>query len=130
MSYEDLAKETWETEQHSRQFNPSTGEENATVLLKDRFEICLVENEDSQFQYFWQLSIEDWEQTGDLFLERFEKLMKKMRMARQNKRTLVSNYEKKIEERAHLVRGKSGNIDSKLQDMRKGGEGVLKGKVS
>jgi hypothetical protein len=130
MSYEDLAKETWETEQQSRQLATSSGQGNATEPLKDRFELYLREGEDSQFEYFMQLPIEEWEQTGDLFLERFAGLMKKMRVARQQKRTLVSTYEKTIEERERLVRGKSGNLDNKLQDMRKGGEGVLKGRVS
>lgn len=133
MSYDSLAKETWDLEHHERGDNKSDGLPTSEDDLKARFETCLkeeipVSNEfpPNQVAFFTKLSIEQWEQTGDLFLEKFEELIKKMRTSRQNKRKLVSTFEKQIGEREEVVRSKSIAVELKLNTMKKGGESVLR----
>jgi hypothetical protein len=131
MAYQDLKKETWETESHGRQHMQPDGQKRVVEPLKDRFEMCIKEEDRNiQFDFLKQLSMAEWEEIGDLFIERFGEIMKKMRMARQNKRNLVSDFENRIEGREALVRRKSENLEVKFRDMKKGGEGVLRGKIS
>lgn len=133
MSYEVLAKETWDLEHHERENKQSDGLPISENDLKARFEGCLEEEvpesntfPPNQVEFFTKLSIEQWEQTGDLFLDKFADLMKRMKASRQNKRQLVAKFERRIEEREHLVRSKSGVVEMKLNTMKKGGESVLR----
>lgn len=131
MDYQDLANEAWDIDPHDKPQVQSTPPERAPESIKDRFERILKEEEiDNQYAIVKTLSMEEWEQTGELFIDRFGELMKKMIKARQDKRALVYEFEKKIEERERLIRTKSVKLEKNLLDMKKGGEGVLRGKLS
>jgi hypothetical protein len=82
-----------------------------------------------QVEFFESLSMEDFERTGDLFIDKFTDLMQKIKQARKNKREMILGFEKEIEAREKVVRGKSENLDKMLVDMRAGGQAVLRGKV-
>lgn len=131
MKYQDLKGQTWEIDPNAKSSTPAPQDGQPTLSLKDRLENCIQDMEPAvQFDYFQHLSMAEWEETGDILIDRFGEILKKIKNARQKRRVIVSGFEKKIEEREDLVRGKSAILEKKFRDMKKSGEGVLRGKLS
>lgn len=132
MTFADLKKELWDAElgaqpggqkrQNPTQTQDYTVEEGIEYVVQH-------EGAEAQVQFFEDLSMQEFEQAGDILIGKFSDLMKKITEARKNKRKIVSDFEKEIEAREKAVRGKCENLDKQLNDMRSGGEGVLRGKV-
>lgn len=131
LNYQDLKGQTWENDPHAKSAALSRREGDPALSLEDRLKTCVDKMEpEAQFAFFQHLSMAEWEETGEILIERFGDIMKNMRLARQKRRAMVSDFEKKIEQREFLVRGKSAILDKKFKDMKKGGEGVLRGKLA
>lgn len=96
--------------------------------LGDRLRFYSGRGEDVQAQFFTQMSVRDWEDSGDWFLEQFGDIVKKMKEARQAKRKTVEQYETEISNREDAVRRKKESIDRKLSNLRHDGEAMMKGK--
>ena len=128
--YQDLKSQTWEKDPHAKSAaSAQKGKDHAS--LEDRLKACVdMTDQLAQYEFFQQLSMTEWEESGEILIDRFGAIMKNMRLARQIRRTLVSDFEEKIEQREALVRGKSAILDKKFKDMKKGGEGVLSGGFS
>jgi hypothetical protein len=135
MNYKDLKDETWEPEKHARASNLPEKLQDRTIPLSDRFQSCVnldldkVETQEIQVEFFANMSSAEWEEAGDLFIGRFADIMTKLKDARQVKRKIATHFEKLIEEREAVIRGKSENLDMDFEEMRKGGEGVIRGKI-
>jgi hypothetical protein len=131
LKYQDLKGQTWENDPHAKSSVPARQEGDPAPSLEDRLKTCVDEMDaETQFAYFQHLSMAEWEETGEILIDRFGQIMKNMRLARQKRRAMVSDFEKKIEQREVLVRGKSAILGKKFTDMKKGGEGVLRGKLA
>jgi predicted Holliday junction resolvase-like endonuclease len=74
--------------------------------------------------------MDEWEDSGDWFVERFNDLVKRMKDARQAKRKLAMEFEEEIANREEAVRKSKESVELELRTMKKGGEEVLKSKVS
>lgn len=135
MTYQKLKDETWESEKHGR--TPALPQElkDPEISLEKRFQNCVKldgdkeETQEIQVEFFAKLSTAEWEEAGDLFVGRFAEIMTKLKEARQAKRKIATDFEKKIEQREAAIREKSEKLDSDFAEMRKGGEGVIRGKV-
>ena len=130
MAYKDLKKETWDPKTFIlKRANPA-GTQNPEFSLEDCIEYTVQhESAENQVQFFQDMSMEEFEEAGDFFIDKFADLMKKIKEARKKKRELVTAFETEIETREKAVRGKSETFDKQFKDMRAGGEGVLRGKV-
>jgi hypothetical protein len=135
MTYQVLKDETWESEKHGRTSTLPQELQDPAIPLGKRFNRCLnldgnqKETQDMHIEFFAKMSTTEWEETGDLFIERFAEIMKGLKEARQAKRNIATNFEKSIEQREAAIRQKSEKLDKDLADMRKGGEGVIRGKA-
>jgi hypothetical protein len=129
MSYKDLKDQAWEVENHDSNSTLPQELQDRAISLSDRFQRCLEAKPEQQLEFFATMSIVEWEESGDLFVGKFGDIMTKLREARQEKRKLVAKFETEVEEREAAIRGQSASLDKKLKEMRKGGEGVLQGKV-
>lgn len=96
--------------------------------LGDRLKFYSSKGEEAQTQFFTQMPVRDWEDSGDWFLEQFGDVVKKMKEARQAKRKLVEQYESEISNREDAVRRKKESIDHKLSELKQDGDAMLKGK--
>ncbi|KAF3767399.1 hypothetical protein M406DRAFT_69546 [Cryphonectria parasitica EP155] len=85
-------------------------------------------SEGAQTQFFTQMSVRDWEDSGDWFLEQFGDIMKRMKQARQDKRKMVEHFETEISNREEAVRCKKESIDRKLSKLRHDGKAMMEGK--
>lgn len=95
--------------------------------LDDRLEFYRSKNEDAQVQLFTQMSVREWDDSGDWFLERFGNIVTKMKEARRVKRKIVEQYETQISEREEEVRRQKETIDRKLSKLKHDSSAMLKG---
>lgn len=96
--------------------------------LGDRLKFYRGKDEDIQTQFFSEMPVRDWEESGDWFLEQFGDIVRRMKEARQAKRNMVEQYETEISNREEVVRRKKENIDRKLSKLRHDGDEMMKGK--
>jgi hypothetical protein len=135
MNYKDLKDETWESENHGRASNLPEELQDRTIPLSDRFQSCVNleldkdETQEIQVEFFAKMCSAEWEEVGDLFIGRFAEIMTKLKDARQAKRKIATHFEKLIEDREAVIRGKSESLDKDFEEMRKSGEGVIRGKI-
>ncbi|KAI9167092.1 hypothetical protein HJFPF1_03213 [Paramyrothecium foliicola] len=85
-------------------------------------------SETEQRNMFANMSIHDWEASGDWFIDQFADLMHKLRDARQEKRRVVRTFEDEIAHREESVRMRSDIIDRKLIKMKQDGQRVVEDK--
>lgn len=80
--------------------------------------------------FFAQMTLDQWERSGDWFLEGFGNIMSRFKEARRTKRDVSKAFEKELATREEAVRGEAESIQEVFRQMRAGGEGVLKGRTS
>ena len=80
-----------------------------------------------QAQVFNSLSIEEWEQAGDWFLDQFGTAVSQLKVVRQQRRKAAQEYEDEIESRFKAVGQKRKQIDMAMGEMKESGGKVLQG---
>lgn len=126
MDYSELKKEAFD-------FDPAQAEAQSAIgpprgTLPEKLDIFFDKDQTSQAEFFSKMTINDWEASGDWFLERFGEVMHRLREARQTKRAVIENFENEIAERGEAVRNKIQGIDSTLAELKSEGEGMMFGK--
>ncbi|KAI9888085.1 MAG: hypothetical protein M1823_000020 [Watsoniomyces obsoletus] len=79
----------------------------------------------TQKQFFNSLSLRDWEESGDWFIEQFSIMMNRMKEARRKKRDVEKSFEEEVGKRSENVEHMRGGYEEVLKDMRRGGMGLL-----
>ncbi|KAK1507290.1 hypothetical protein CABS01_08470 [Colletotrichum abscissum] len=101
----------------------------ATPLNGDSLSVKLEhfkdQRESDQKTFFSQMSVGDWERSGDWFLDQFGSVAKKLKEARKEKRDMVDRFETEIAKREEAVRVRTENITKKLSKIRHKGEDML-----
>lgn len=83
----------------------------------------------SQHQFFTEMSMKEWDESGDWFLSQFSELTNRIREKRQAKRRKIAEFEAEIADRENTVRAKMESIDRTLDTLRQEGEGMMRNKV-
>lgn len=83
------------------------------------------DGEYEQREFFSNMSINDWEESGDWFVEQFAGIMNRLKDARREKRDIVAEFEAEAAKQEEAVRLRSENIDRKLTKMKKEGHRVV-----
>lgn len=123
MSYTDLQAEPFDLDPAQAAMQNSYGGD-ADPLSK-KLDQLRHQSEREQRAVFSNLSMEDWEQSGDWFVDRFSELMSKLRDARRNKRQMIRDFEAEASKHEEAVRRRSEAIDQKLIKMRQDGQRVV-----
>ncbi|KAG5922769.1 hypothetical protein E4U42_005338 [Claviceps africana] len=123
MTYQDLQEEPFDVvPQLAGMLN---GHDSAASKLVTRLEQFQQQGEREQLQFFSHMSIEEWENAGDWFVEQFADIMGRLRQARRNKRQMVAAFEKEASEREEAIRSRTDAIDKKLFKMKQDGQRVV-----
>lgn len=96
--------------------------------LENRLGFYRSKDENVQAQFFTQMSVRDWEDSGDWFLEQFGNIVNRMKDARHAKRKMVEGFETEISNREDAVRRKKERIDRRLSKLKQDGDAMMKGK--
>lgn len=110
---------------------PSTVTKNPTPEpgeAADKISILLRIPDRERRSYLCDLSVDEWEDCGDQLIERFSAIMTKMKELRQTRRRTAALFEAEIKRRHLITEEQSADLSKKLQDMREGGIGVLRGR--
>ena len=105
------------------------------AILKDKIQLAYNLKEDekrhSQRQaLFANLTLEQYEEAGDLLLENFSDIVGRYKEARRSKRIMAKEFEKEVTQREELVRGKTIAVDGDLIGLREAGQKVVQGKYA
>ncbi|KAG6003779.1 hypothetical protein E4U21_001682 [Claviceps maximensis] len=101
------------------------GHDSAASKLVTRLEQFQQQGEREQLQFFSHMSIEEWENAGDWFVDQFTDIMSRLRQARRNKRKMVATFEAEASEREEAIRSRTDAIDEKLNKMKQDGQRVV-----
>jgi hypothetical protein len=133
MKYEELGKQHWDAYPNPPKSLLPENLQGPNITLGQRIEYYADPKNnkdlDAHAALYSQLSVGEWEQAGDFFVDKFAELMKKLRDARRNKRQEIAKFEAEIQKREKAVRGKSGKLDTELQGMKASGAALLRGKI-
>lgn len=78
--------------------------------------------------FFSNLTIEQYEECGNLMVEKFSDMVTRYKVERQQKRMVARAFEEEIAHREERVRAKNVVVDQDLSRLRKAGEDVVRGK--
>lgn len=78
-----------------------------------------------QQRFFRDLPINDWEASGDWFMEQFAGLMNALRESRRDRRKVIAGFEDEIAQREEAVRRRTEAIEKRLGKMKRDGEKVM-----
>lgn len=129
LDYATLRDQPFDAKPGEHPPNKSTNLPPTDASLEDRLAMTSGESHERQGEYFSQMSKDEWEKSGDWFINQFTDLMKKMKEARQTKRDIAKKFEDEISVRQEAVRSKTEGIERVLSEMKTGGEGVLRRKM-
>lgn len=126
MSYAELQKQEFDYDPQAaamQQTSVPSGNslEDKLTYYKDRDSL-------DQHQFFTQISIAEWDDAGDWFLDQFSSVVQKLKAARKEKREVVSQFEKELDAREEAVRGKMEGIGRTLNDLKQEGQSMMSGK--
>ncbi|TPR09343.1 hypothetical protein CAN33_008710 [Aspergillus niger] len=100
---------------------------NATSDEKMDF---LMNSEDKDRRdFFSTLTMNEWEDYGDLLIDQFSDALSKMKDLRHARRKTAALFEAEIARRNEVVEEQSADLTRKLEEMRSGGAEVLKGRT-
>jgi hypothetical protein len=99
---------------------------DAAKPLNERLELVQKMDNDAKHAFMTSLSLEEWEETGDWFLDRFSAVVNKMKDARKARRKLTKSFEEEIFKRHERVQRKKRDIEEALTEMSRSGQGVLR----
>lgn len=94
------------------------------VNLKDQ--VVKVSQERS---FLASLPMDEYEECGDIMVERFSDFVKTFKTARQQRRKIAKEFEDEIAKREELVRDKINAFEKDLNRLKTGGEDVVRKKL-
>ncbi|KAI8959007.1 extracellular mutant protein 11-domain-containing protein [Daldinia sp. FL1419] len=127
MDYSELKDEVFD-------YDPAQAEAQSAAIgpprgtLPEKLYHFSDKDRESQMDFFSRMPVNDWEASGDWFLERFGEVLQRFREARQMKRKVIQGFENEVAERGEAVRNKIQTIDSTLAELKSEGEGMMIGK--
>lgn len=125
MSYSELANEPFEKKPLSQR--PSTVIVKGKTLA-EKLEKGMSLVPEAQAEFLSNLNIKDWEEAGEWFVAKFGENMKTFVDLRKERRATAERFEKRLGERDTAVQRSVERLKNDMADMRKGGEGILRGK--
>lgn len=81
--------------------------------------------EEDKIKFIHSLSIEEWEDAGQWFVDRFSDIVKQTTQARQAKRKLARDFEAEVEQRYRHVEKRQQTVEDALSSMQRQGETLV-----
>jgi hypothetical protein len=84
---------------------------------------------DCQTKFFNSLPLQEWEDAGDWFLERFSSILQRTREARKAKRQVAAEFEKQVAARHEAVEARIRGTAQTMEEMKRSGQVVLQANI-
>ncbi|EME79004.1 uncharacterized protein MYCFIDRAFT_198895 [Pseudocercospora fijiensis CIRAD86] len=125
MDYSNLKAQPFDADPHMGPFEFPPNQQAGT--FDERLKAAAGLPPDSQADFLATLDLDQWEQAGDWFLDRFGELASRFKNARNAKRTAAREFENEIEHRHEMVAKKQKITEAAMNEMRESGGKVLQG---
>ncbi|EQK98204.1 hypothetical protein G6O67_000931 [Ophiocordyceps sinensis] len=122
MTFNDLTDEPFDLD--PAKATAQSGQD-ASAKLPLKLEQYRQQGEKEQQHMFAAMTLNDWEASGDWFVDQFADIMTRLRDARRSKRRMIQGFEDEVARREEAVRLRSETIDRKLAKMRQDGQRVV-----
>ncbi|PWY84660.1 hypothetical protein BO94DRAFT_109666 [Aspergillus sclerotioniger CBS 115572] len=96
---------------------------------EDKLSFLLNSTDKDRRNFFSTLSIDSWEDYGDLLIDQFSNALSKMKDLRHARRKTAAVFEAEIRRRNEVVEEQSSDLSRKFEEMRSGGAEVLRGRT-
>jgi hypothetical protein len=123
--YASLKAEPFDHSPHAQPF-VVPGLPNTAALIDKLVQLNGAEAQ-TQSHFFASLNIDEWEEAGDWFLDRFGETIKRLKDVRREKRKAARAFEDEIEVRETAVDKKRALTRVAMSDMKSSGAAVLQG---
>lgn len=123
--YSSLKAEPFDHSPNAHPFVVSGLSESA--VLTDKLTHLTGAEPKTQAEFFASLNIDEWEESGDWFLDRFGETIKKLKDVRREKRKAARAFEDEIEARETTVHKKRALTHAAMIEMKTSGAAVLQG---
>jgi hypothetical protein len=98
-----------------------------TAVLTDKLVKLNGANPQTQASFFASLNIDEWEEAGDWFLDRFGETINRLKDVRREKRKAARAFEDEIEVRETAVSKKRALTSVAMSEMKASGAAILQG---
>jgi len=133
MPFDLLSSESFDNDPRAREGDFPEGLTTAPLSQRLQYAHDLKHDEEQHLQrraIFSSMTINQYEECGDLLIERFGEITTRYRQARQQKRKVAKEFEDEVARREERVRRKREGVDGDLRRLRRAGEDVVRGKES
>ncbi|KAM3419928.1 hypothetical protein BST61_g3248 [Cercospora zeina] len=124
MSYAQLKAESFDTDPRKKIELPLDWQ---AKTLQEKLQMVMPFDGKTQAHFLEALNIDEWEEAGDWFLDRFGEVVRRLKESRRHKRKVASAFEEQIEQRSQAVSKKQKMTQGALDEMRESGGKVLQG---
>jgi len=83
-----------------------------------------------QMSFLSSLPMEEYDECGDIMVERFSEFVKTFKNARQQRRKIAKEFEEEVAKREAWVRGKIDAFEKDLNRLKRGGEDVVRKRLA
>ena len=131
MTYDQLSSESFDDGPYLSRGNLPDDLADTPLAQRLQFVYNLKHDEKQYLQrqaIFSSLTIDQYEECGDILIQRLGEIMSRYTDARRQKRKVASEFEKEVARREERVRGKKETVDGDLRRLRRAGEDVVRGK--
>ncbi|KAG7286977.1 hypothetical protein NEMBOFW57_006477 [Staphylotrichum longicolle] len=134
MSYASLREQAFDFDpQTAAALHPPPPAATTTIpptggSLEDRLEHYRRQGSMDQHEFFTRVTVDEWDEAGDWFLEQFGAVVQRLKRARRAKRQLVARFEDEVAAREEAVRGKMEGIERTLEELKEEGQTMMEGK--
>ncbi|PWY72037.1 hypothetical protein BO83DRAFT_408729 [Aspergillus eucalypticola CBS 122712] len=95
----------------------------------EKIDFLLNSEDKDRRDFFSTLTMNEWEDYGDLLIDQFSDALSKMKDLRHARRKTAALFEAEIARRNEVVEEQSADLTRKLEEMRSGGAEVLRGRT-
>ncbi|MCJ1370747.1 hypothetical protein MMC20_001960 [Loxospora ochrophaea] len=130
MPYSDLLSEPFEYDPHQPLSILPPSLTNSPLSEKLSYLNSLPDqNQQTEHQaaFFASLPIHEYEECGDLIVERFAAILNKFKEARRARRSVAMEFEEEVARREEAVRAQDGAIGKDMERLKRAGEDVVRG---
>ncbi|MCJ1401626.1 hypothetical protein MMC11_004843 [Xylographa trunciseda] len=133
MSYEQLRTESFDSSpEDSVHMFPEEIRSGPLIkqfeYIKDRKDLTGEQQSRMLHSFFSSLTLDQYEECGDLVLEVFSNILAKFKNTRQEKRKVARKYEEEVSQREETVSGGSLRVDNEMRRIRQAGNDLINGR--
>jgi hypothetical protein len=130
MTYQQLASESFDKDPRAERI--AFPDDLASRSIEDRLTWIVGNSSEEEcgprlLQYFSSLSINEYEDAGDIIIEQISTIVKKFKGVRRKKRFAAQELEKEVAQREEAVRSRQAQLKEDLDRLKKQGQDVIQG---